>query len=171
MDTLPWKMVLCMLWPWSLTFKTLANPLVFNPSDLDTPTYWKGENGGAGGIGNARALATLYSEFATGGKKLGITHEVINELRADARMPLNGWEDKVLKTDLHYWLGFEKPASDFPFGGSPSCFGTFAVGGSMAFADPEHEVGYAYTTNKLGFYKWNDPRELVVRDAFYEVIT
>ena len=170
MDTLPWKMVLCMLMPWTLTFKTLANPLVLNPALLDTPDYWRAENGGAGGIGSARALATLYSEFATGGKKLGITEEVLNRLRSDAIMPTNGWNDQVLKTDVHYWLGLEKPFNEFSFNGGPSCYGTFAVGGSMAFADPTHKVGYAYTTNKLGFHKWNDPREKGVRDAFYDII-
>ncbi len=168
--TLPWQMVLCLFLPWTLTFKSLANPIILNPDALDTPDYWRCENGGAGGIGNARGIARLYSEFATGGKELGITQEVLNALRADAPMPANGWRDQVLKTDLHYSLGLEKPSPEFPFGSGPSSYGTFAVGGSMAFADPDHRVGYAYTTNKLGFYKWNDPREKVVRDAFYNVM-
>jgi CubicO group peptidase (beta-lactamase class C family) len=168
--TLPRQMVLCLFLPWTLTFRTLANPLIFNPDALDKPEYWVCENGGAGGIGNARGIAQLYSEFATGGDKLGVTPEVLNDLRADAPMPANGWRDMVLKTDLHYSLGLEKPSPGFPFGGGPSSYGSFAVGGSMAFADPDNKIGYAYTTNKLGFYKWNDPREKTVRDAFYQVL-
>jgi CubicO group peptidase (beta-lactamase class C family) len=170
LDTLPFRLVLDMMLPWTLTFKTFGNPLVFNPADLDVPAYWRGENGGAGGIGDARSLARLYSEFATGGGTLGISDEVLTALRADAAMPARGWMDQVFQSKLHYSLGLEKPSDEFPFGSGPGSFGTFAMGGSMAFADPDRRVGYAYTTNKLGFYKWNDPREMAVRDAFYRVI-
>jgi hypothetical protein len=43
----------------------------------------------------------------------------------------------------------------------------FAVGGSLAFCDPEDGVSYAWVTNTLGTGKWDDPREKKVRDAFY----
>ena len=36
-----------------------------------------------------------------------------------------------------------------------------------AFADPEDGVAYAWITNQLGTGKWDDPREKIVRDAFY----
>jgi len=41
------------------------------------------------------------------------------------------------------------------------------VGGSLAYADPEDGVAYAWITNQLGTGKWDDPREKIVRDAFY----
>jgi CubicO group peptidase (beta-lactamase class C family) len=41
------------------------------------------------------------------------------------------------------------------------------AGGSFAFADPAAEVGYAYAMNKVGGYMWDDPREKLLRDAFY----
>lgn len=170
LKTMPWKMVFSMFMPWTLTFKTFANPFVMNPAALDKPAYWRGENGGAGGIGNARAIAKLYGEFACGGVKLGIRPDILNELRCDAVMPQSGWMDCVFKADLQYALGLEKPSHEFPFGSSQSAFGTFAIGGSMGFADPDAKVGYAYTTNKMGFHRWNDPREMRVRNAFYRAL-
>jgi CubicO group peptidase (beta-lactamase class C family) len=160
-------MVLAMLWPWSLTARALNNPkLPGGPADLDQPAHWAIEDGGAGGIGSARALAAIYSEFATGGRVLGLKPEVLDALAGAPVPPRRGIRDQVLKTDLSYWLGVEKAAADFDFDGSPQAFGTFALGGSFAFADPARQVGYAYVTNKLGFYKWDDPREKAVRDAF-----
>lgn len=167
LDTLPPLMALAMLWPWSLPARALNNPkLSQGPAELDQPAYWAIENGGAGGIGSARALATLYNEFATGGQVLGLAPEVLAALAATPVPPRCGLRDLVLKTDLSYSLGLEKPAADFDFDGSPQAFGTFAVGGSFAFADPARQVGYAYVTNKLGFCIWGDPREKAVRDAF-----
>lgn len=167
LDTLPPLMVLSMLNPWSLASRALNNPkLAQGPGELDQPAYWAIEDGGAGGIGSARALATIYNAFATGGHQLGITPEVMANLMATPTPPRCGLRDQVLKTDLSYSLGLEKMGADFDFDGSPEAFGTFALGGSFAFADPARQVAYAYVTNKLGFYKWADPRETAVRDAF-----
>ena len=167
MDTMPAMMVLSMLWPWSLPARALNNPkLAGGPADLDQPAWWAIEDGGAGGIGSARALATVYNEFATGGKQLGITPAVLADLAAIPPAPRCGLRDQVLKTDLCYSLGLEKKGADFDFDGSSEAFGTFALGGSYAFANPARGTAYAYVTNKLGFYKWDDPREKAVRDAF-----
>ena len=108
----------------------------------------------------------MYNEFATGGKQLGITPAVLADLAAIPPPPRCGLRDQVLKTDLCYSLGLEKKGADFDFDGSPEAFGTFALGGSYAFANPARATAYAYVTNKLGFYKWDDPREKAVRDAF-----
>lgn len=166
MDTLPPLMVLGMLWPWCLTFRALNNPLLWRgPGALDAPAWWPIENGGAGGIGSATGLATVYHEFATGGRRLGLRPQVLQALQAQPRPPRRGWRDQVLKTGLVYSLGLEKPSPWLDFGSTPAAFGTFAVGGSFAFADPACGLGYAYVTRKLGLYKWDDPREKPVRDA------
>ena len=171
MDTLPWRMVLAMLWPWSLPSRALNNPFLWHgPGELDQELYRPIENGAILGIGNARALAAIYNEFATGGKRLGLRHEVLNQLAAGFRPPSSGTFDKVLKTDLAYSYGLEKPSRAWEYAPSRTSYGSFAVGGSLAFADPQDEIGYAYVTNRLGFYKWNDPRELAVREAFLACI-
>jgi CubicO group peptidase (beta-lactamase class C family) len=163
---LPWRMVLGMLWPWSLPYRALNNPLLLGgPAELDQPAYWPIENGGAGGIGSADALAAVYHEYATGGARLGLQRGVLAALEAPPVRPEQGFYDQVLKTDLAYSMGLEKPNPWLGFGSDERAFGTFAVGGSFAFADPATQMGYAYVTRKLGLHKWNDPREKPVRDA------
>ena len=170
--TLPWQMVFGMLWPWSLVHRTLNNPSMLRrgPAGLDVPAYWAVENGGAGGLSNARAIATIYGDVASGGGGLGLSPETMSNLTAPAPRPTNGWRDKVLTVDMHYSLGLEKPFDGDRFGSDDRAFGTFALGGSFAFADPATKVGYAYTTNKLGFYRWADPREKLVRDAVFQAL-
>ncbi len=172
MRTLPWKMVLKMMWPWSLTSKVFNNPLMITkgPAGLDSPDYWPLEDGGAGALSNARSIATIYGEFANGAPRLGVPEATLAALEAPAPRPAKGWRDQVITVDLHYSLGLEKPFDRDRFGVDDGAYGTFALGGSFAFADPASGVGYAYTTNKLGFYRWGDPREKSVRDAVYAAL-
>ena len=78
-----------------------------------------------------------------------------------------GLKDQVLTADMYYSHGFEKPFDEWEYARTRSAFGSFAVGGSLAYADPEDGVAYAWITNQLGTGKWDDPREKIVRDAFY----
>ena len=41
---------------------------------------------------------------------------------------------------------------------------------SLAYADPEYKVGYAYVMNKMDYYNINDPREIALRETMYECI-
>lgn len=165
---MPWSLVFALIWPWSLSFRALNNPLLLRgPGQIDAEPYREIELGAIGGIGNARALAAIYNEFATGGKKLGLRKELLEALANGFAKPRCGLRDKVIGMEVYYSLGLEKPSADWNFAPSPSAFGTFAVGGSFAFADPDDQIAYAWVTNKLGLYKRNDPREQAVRDAFY----
>ena len=168
---MPWSMVFALIWPWSLSFRALNNPfLLRGPSQIDSEPYREIELGAIGGIGSARAMAAIYNEFATGGKKLGLRHELLETLAAGFAKPAHGMRDKVIGMEVYYSFGLEKPSADWNFAPSPSAFGTFAVGGSFAFADPDDQIAYAWVTNKLGLYKRNDPREQAVRDAFYSCL-
>jgi CubicO group peptidase (beta-lactamase class C family) len=169
-NTYPRDMVDALLFPPSLTFRSLANPFATNAECMDRWAYHQHENGGAGGVGNARALAEIYGQFAIGGGRFGIDTATINALEGPAPVPERGVRDTVLKTDVYYSLGLEKPFYDFNFGASPAAYGTFAVGGGMAYADPARGIGYAYVTNKLGTYRWADPRSLMIRQALDEIV-
>ena len=165
--TLPPGMLLALLCPWSLTSRTLNNPkLSQGPAELDQRKHWSVEDGGAGGIGTARALATIYHAFVTDSPVLRRRREVLQALAEQPVDPRLGIRDAVLKTNVRYSLGLEKPCAGLEFGTSHASFGTFAVGGSFAYGDPAAGVGYAYVTNRLGFYKWSDPREWAVRKVF-----
>ena len=73
----------------------------------------------------------------------------------------------VLHTDTSFSLGFLKSFPGFRFGSSEKAFGMAGSGGSLGFADPDAQVGYAYVMNKQGPKMWDDPREKALRDAFY----
>ncbi|MCK0128657.1 serine hydrolase domain-containing protein [Erythrobacter sp. F6033] len=166
--TMPWALTFKMCLPGTLAFRTLNNPLVLEgPQALDNEDYWRIGQGAAGGMASARGLATLYNAFAEGGEKLGVTPEVMAILTKGHRHPHKGLKDKVLTADMYYSHCFEKPFSAWEFARTRSAFGSFAVGGSLAFCDPEDGVAYAWITNQLGTAKWDDAREKLVRDAFY----
>ncbi|NHJ85155.1 MAG: beta-lactamase family protein [Asgard group archaeon] len=122
-----------------------------------------------GGVGTARAIAQVYSVFATGGKELGLKEETLQQLMAPPIAPTKGFHDKVMKSDLPFSLGFVKSQSKDPFG-SPSSFGMPGSGGSFGFADPEAKIGYAYTPNGMGL-ALKDPRDIALRKAMNESIS
>lgn len=169
--TMPWSMVAKLFWPWSLTFRALNNPLFLSgPAALDDDVWRTIELGAIGAIGNARSVAALYGAFATGCDRIGLTPAVRETLAKGFPPPRLGQRDAVLDVPINYSFGLEKPSPGWEFAPSASAYGTFAVGGSLAFADPEDQTAYAWVTNRLGLYARDDPRELMVRQAFYHCI-
>lgn len=119
-----------------------------------------------GGVGTARAIARAYSEFACGGQALGLRAETLQELMAPAAPAAHGFHDECIKGDVEFSLGFMKPNAGFPFG-SASSFGHPGAGGSLGFADPETQTGYAYVPNLKGVTMGGDPRDVAIRRALF----
>jgi len=119
-----------------------------------------------GGVGTARALAHAYSVFATGGKELKLREETLQELTAPAIEPTYGFYDECLKGEAQFSLGFAKHSPGFPFG-HPGSFGHPGAGGSLGFADPQDQIGYAYIPNRKGVALQGDPRDVAIRHALY----
>ena len=69
---------------------------------------------------------------------------------------------------MQFSLGFLKPSPRNPFA-HPSAFGAPGTGGSIGFADPHAQVGYAYVPNRMGA-RLQDPRETALRRALYRSI-
>jgi hypothetical protein len=113
-------------------------------------------------------MAQAYSEFATGGRVLGIREETLRQLMAPAIPPLHGFYDECLKVEIPFSLGFTKPDPKYPFG-HPSAFGAPGSGGSFGFADPQARIGYGYIPNQMGTHLV-DPRDLALRTAMYQSI-
>ena len=166
-NTMPAGMVLGYMNPWSLTSRTLGNPKLRSPTDLNEPEYRRVELPAGNGIGEVRAMAKAYGVFAAGGRELGIDRETLEALVTPPVAPSLGSRDEVLKTRMSYSLGFNRPSEGFRFGSGEGSFGTIGAGGSFGFADPEARVGFAYAPNKMGFHIWDDPREKALRDAVY----
>ncbi len=128
------------------------------PRNLEIPA--------GGGVGTARAIAHAYSVFATGGKDLGLGEETMRQLTAPAVPPTHGFFDECIRGEVEFSLGFMKPNSGFPFG-SASSFGHPGAGGSLGFADPEAQIGYAYVPNRKGTTMGGDPRDVALRRALF----
>jgi CubicO group peptidase (beta-lactamase class C family) len=59
----------------------------------------------------------------------------------------------------------------YQFGSTLASYGGPGSGGSLGFADPVEQVGYAYVTNKQWSGMWGDPREKALQDAFYRCLS
>ena len=124
-----------------------------------------------GGVGTARSIARAYSVFATGGQELGLRADTLRELAAPAVPATHGFYDEVLKGEAQFSLGFMKsfftPGARSLSFGSPGSFGAPGAGGSLGFADPQAQIGYAYVPNRKGTSLTGDPRDVALRDALY----
>ncbi len=162
---MPREFVKNFLNPRSLTARTFGNPAMLGkPARYNDPSMRKLELPASNGHGTARAIATAYGEFASGGSRLGITAEVLDEVASAAADPTGGREDLVLCTDTRFSLGYCKPLDGFNFGSS-TAFGTPGAGGSLGFADPYRKLGFAYVMNGMDYHMFDDPRELALRNA------
>lgn len=87
LNTMPLGLVLGYMNPRSLTARTLGNPKLRSPGDLDKPEYRRVELPAAGGIGTARAVAKAYGTFASDVGRLDVRPEMIAELSTPATTP------------------------------------------------------------------------------------
>lgn len=157
--------------PFSFFYKSLLNPpFALNLNNFNNRKYTKLPLGSAHGFGNARSLAQLYNEMATGAVHLNFKSTTLQQLEAKPIAPKLGSTDLVLHVDIPFSLGFAKPSFFQNFGVNYRSYGTFGAGGSGAFADPEKQIAYAYVMNKMGTHIANDPREFALREAVYECI-
>jgi CubicO group peptidase (beta-lactamase class C family) len=170
MNTMPVGMVLGYMNPKSLTRRTFGNPKLRSPAEFNRPEYRRVELPAANGIGEVRSMAKAYGVFAAGGHELGIGEDTLKALAAPPLPPSLGSRDEVLKAEISYSLGFNRPSKAFRFGSGENSFGTIGAGGSFGFADLEAQVGFAYAPNKMGFHIWDDPREKSLRDAVYSCL-
>ena len=171
MDKMPRPFVMGFLNPFSITFRTFANPkIIGEPSGYNDRRVQSLELPASSGIGLVRDMARAYSEFATGGVQLRLREETLNALKQPATPPRDGLLDVVLGVETIFSLGYAKPFPDFQFGLNEEAFGTPGAGGSFCFADPAARIGFAYAPNKTGFYLWDDPREKHLRDAVYRCL-
>jgi CubicO group peptidase (beta-lactamase class C family) len=161
---LPWRLMLASMNPRSAIFRALmVNPGSWVSLDPERIYARNLEVPSGGGVGTARAMARAYSVFATGGRELGLRQETLRALRAPAVPAAHGFYDEGVKGEVQFSLGFMKTCPSWPFG-HEGAFGAPGAGGSLAFADPETRMAYAYVTNRMGGVT-GDPRDVALRDA------
>ena len=67
-----------------------------------------------------------------------------------------------------FGLGYRLTQPAARYGPNPHAFGHTGAGGSLAFADPDAELGFAYTMNQMGPHILIDSRAVALIDAIYE---
>jgi len=157
-----------MMPPGSMPWKamTLNGLLSFGPDlgrgSLNDPQVQAAELAGAALVTDARSLATFYSACLApvDGVRL-LSDEVI----ADAILPVSNGLQFGLDVDGPAWgAGVMTPWSVQPMLGGSS-FGHDGMGGSLAFASPEHKVAFAYVRNGLVPGGVEDPEVYAVVNA------
>lgn len=145
--------------PASLTSRALSPTT--SPLNYNARAVHAGELPAVNGIGTARALARLYA--AAVGEIDGIRLLSDAAVR-DATIEQSNGPDRVLQVDTRFGSGFMLPSPFQPLLGSRS-FGHAGSGGSLAFADPERDLAFAYVMNRMGRRVANDPRSARLIDA------
>ena len=165
---MPGRLAFALANPFGQTARVFMNPKALRSAkDINRRELLRIELPSVNGTGDARSIAKAYSVLASGGGALGVGRETLAELeRATA-----GRRDRILKVDTAFSFGFMKPCSILPFGSSPRAYGHTGAGGSFAYADPDHGIGYAYVMNRMGFGVPTDARDLRLRDALQQVLS
>jgi CubicO group peptidase (beta-lactamase class C family) len=118
------------------------------------------------GVGDARSLARLYA--ACVGDVDGVRILQPETLAAASAERACG-KDAVLMIETCFGLGFMLGAS-FGAANPPGAVGHAGAGGSLAFADPDHNVGFGYVMNDLRFDPAGDPRSEELVRAVYRAL-
>ncbi len=145
--------------PDSLTMRAL-NP-TSPPFSFNSRAVHAGELPAANAIATARSLAKLYA--ATVGEVHGQRILSPGTVAAATVVQSDGPDD-VLLVPTRFGSGFMLASPTSPLLGESS-FGHSGAGGSLAFADPDAEVGFAYVMNQMQQNLAGDPRPAALVDA------
>jgi CubicO group peptidase (beta-lactamase class C family) len=153
---------------WSEVAMTLGGAftpeLVTDDGGFNDPAVQAAEIPGAGGIATARALATIWSSTVAeteGVRLLGDDVLATGTVVQSEGPPV--WN--VPGPWPRWGMGFQLDSEARRFLTSAS-FGHDGAGGQSAFADPTHEIGFAYLTNQMEAI--DDQRATSVIDALRE---
>ena len=116
------------------------------------------------GVGSARALARFYAALIGEVDGVRLLHP---ETVARATAVQSRGADLVLLLPSTFGLGFMLQPFIAPDGGGEA-FGHTGAGGSLAFADPEAGLAFAYVTTQMVFDLGGDARTRGLIRAVYE---
>ena len=126
---------------------------------FNDPAIQRAEIPGANGIATPRSLARLYAACVTdlGSGRLLTDLSIKDATQVQSTGPqLSGMPDDGAR----WGTGFQLSSSPAQPMLAPGSFGHAGAGGQLAFADPDHGVGFAYLSNQMGGYGDVRAREL-----------
>ncbi len=161
--------------PGSLTRQAFTAPAgLLGASAMNAPEVRSASLPSLGGIGSASALAKFYALLASGGEWEGKTYFSPQALEWMTTRLAQG-PDKTLQTETSFSAGFMLDPLDgegrkkrYTFGPSLRAFGHPGAGGSLAFADPENGVSFAYVMNQMEMGVLPRTRAVSLVQAFYD---
>ncbi len=151
----------------SLLGKVFDNPR--SRRDAVNSKEWREAEIPAGnGHGDARSLARVYGALAMDGELDGV-HVLGAEAtdRANTEQA-NGPDEVLMGMPMRFGLGYFMTQQMIPLGPNPRAFGHPGAGGSIAFADPDAKVGFAYVMNQMQMGLAGDARGFGLIGAAYE---
>jgi CubicO group peptidase (beta-lactamase class C family) len=166
---MPLRMALSFVNPRSFLARAAATSGV-RFGDFGSDAFWQVEQPSGLGLGEVRAIARVYADFAAGSPVLGVGPATRAALEQPAVAPRGGELDLVVHAETRFSLGFMKPCATLRFGRSDRPYGMAGAGGSFGFADPDFGFGYAYAPNRIGLKLADDPRERALREAVYRCL-
>ncbi len=158
----------------SLTRRAFAGPRgLHSVASMNTPDARRASLPSLGGIGTASSLAKCYALRANGGSLEGHAYSPPQAV-AWMSTPLANGHDETLCRDTAFSAGFmQDPLGPDGrklrqlFGPSTRAFGQPGAGGGHAFADPEHNVAFAYLMNQMELGVLPNEKSLSLVAAIY----
>ena len=150
--------------------KLMLRNAYFNPPSLaglgvvNTAPWRESVIPSTSGHGTARGVAQIYSAllgFGPAGPGW-----IPPELLARATTIHSDGDDEVLGRPSRFGLSFQLAQPTRGIGPNPRAFGHFGYGGTLAFADPDAGIAFAYLMNRPG-ERWQTPRVTNLVEALY----
>jgi CubicO group peptidase (beta-lactamase class C family) len=155
--------------PQSLVGRVFANPMIA-PIDVNTRAWRAAEIPAANGHGTARGLARIYGALATNGVLDGVQVLAPAQIARANTEQSKGLDAVLAPLHSRFGLGFMMTQPMIPFGPNPRTFGHPGAGGSIAFADPDAQLGFAYTMNQMQTGLGGDARGFALIGALYAAL-
>ncbi len=120
--------------------------------EMNSEEWRQAEIPSANGHGTAAALAKLFGVLSTGGQRDG--HKIMDPATLQlATTPLSEGPDTVIfGAPIRFGVGYDLGLGTTTIGTTPHperLFGHCGVGGTVAFGDPEHGLGYGFLCNRM----------------------
>lgn len=150
--------------PTTLTRRAFVEPGgSFPMASMNRPELRQASIISSGAISNASALAKFYSLVA-----MKENRPFFNKTTRDLmETPMASGIDRVLRQETIFSAGFMMNNSSKIMGINPRAFGHPGAGGTLAFADPEREWGFAYVPNAMHHGVLSGPRTQRLVNALY----
>jgi CubicO group peptidase (beta-lactamase class C family) len=155
--------------PQSLVGRVFGNPTI-EPGDVNTRAWRAAEIPAVNGHGTARGLARIYGALASGGALDGVQVLSPAQVERANSEQVRGLDAVLAPLHSRFGLGFMLTQPMVPLGPNPRSFGHPGAGGSIAFADPDAQLGFAYTMNQMQTGLGGDARGFALIGALYAAL-